>query len=1150
MHERGGFMKNAFLLVLIGLSLFNVREVKSEKYDLTSAGTLSQKVEAVKLASITELKIGGPMGAADFKYIRDVAGELNTLDLQDAVLENGLLPEMACYGMTNLSSLFLPLIGVKEIGDNAFAGTSVKGELSLPFGLERIGVGAFAGCSRLVGTLDIPSSVITLEDAPNHKGAFYGCSGLEALVIPVDSKMTHIGAGSFNGCSGLKSVQLSKNIKSIGGGAFAGCKGWNEGSADLTHVRSIGGYQQGVAETFGAFEGCEALGGVQIDPNVLVQIGNRAFKGCSSLKGSVSIHSTVLDESFEIFDGTQMDVQPLVSSYIRPKGGAVGGDGASWGNAYTDFGKAAAIREGRDDRYFFLEGNHVAERQYIESEYVALLGGYAGTERWGEECRGGESRLSLAPSDSGDVIVFDYNWDVPLRIDLQNIAIDGFSIVKQAEGNWQGAKITNASFYSPISVEGDITFKGKLNLDGTFIPTGRVTMDKVTFSPYTWEEYDPVTGLFIGLSLSDLSIIDSFVVDFPTFIPGERTILTTKGSSCPPVDYFRHTVGGRPLTPSEQVRFTWEKSEEGLNKLQMISESPLSISLTGSRAPVLSFGESLQLGAVFSEESRERETSWVSSRTDIVTVDATGNLTAADVPSDATITVSAPILPGEQPISSACRVYVAQVRFKAANPRTVPILSNSRFRTDVLPANLPDARLVWSVSDPSMATIDSVSGLLTAGSRVGSLTVTARLRANDKVFATYEVYIVPASFSLFPLFPDGDLERGRNYGFTLLFEPHVDNEVEVEFSVSDSTVVKVVGDSICAVGQGTAVVRVRVPQGPDGDALFDSVIVKVSNPTTRIETPSSLSVGLGDTFDIPVTLFPEDASESKLNWISKNPSIVDVPQDGRFKALALGTALLIVSTPAGLSDTCEVKVCASVVRINVRSLHLRKSSSYPLAVSFVPESAHDDIVWSTSDPTVVVVDENGVVTACGIGNAQVTVSTGARVDTCMVTSSEILSELSFYLIDSYKEMSPSEVFTLALVNATGFGVTWKSTEPSVATVVNGTVTALRLGATSIQAISSDGTYRTAQCVVSVKEAITSVEFPRAEAKGIDYRSGTLFAKGLAGHSVFVTSLSGQTKAAFTLFSDDEAHRLDLPSGVYLIHSTNGVRQSVYKVVIR
>jgi uncharacterized protein YjdB len=1137
------FMKKVLLLALSGLSFLTVREIKAEWYSLTDAGTLSQKVNPTVMSGLTELKLIGKMNAADFTYLRETAKDLVILDLQDATFVEGILPEMACYNMTKLTTLAFPFVA-EEIGDSAFAGCKgITGPLSLPLGLKRIGAGAFADCKGLTGTLDIPSSVLVLADAYNHKGAFYGCEGFEALVMPSNSKMAHIGSGSFNGCSGLKSVNIPKSIISIGGGAFANCTGLTK-LIDLSSVKWIDGYNLMVSGTRGAFEGCTGLEGVRIEPNVLTRIGNGAFKNCSKLKGAVYIHASVLSESIEIFDGSQMDVHTLQSAFIRPDKEK---EGLPWCTVYSKFGQAVGVRDGYDDRYFFLEGAHISEKQYIESDHVALLGGYNGKEEWGGSPQGGGSTLS--PLDSGDVFILDYNWDVPLHIDIQNITVDGITIVKSVEGNWQAAKVSNASFYNPVSLEGDMTFGGKL-VYSALSSSGRVIMDNATLAPVTGSGYDSETGKFNGLLFSELSIIDSLVIESPLFTNGERTILTTEGDNRLPLNFFRHTVSGRSLLPTEQALFKWVQ-EDGVNKLQMVTNAPLTISRIKD-VPVLAFGESLQLGVEFSNENDRRETSWISSRPDVVGIESTtGYLAAKTVPSDATITVTAPVVAqGEKPLVSACRVYVAQIRFKAVNPRIIPPLGNVRFSTDVLPDNLPDARLIWSVSNTSLATIDSISGVLKAGAHMGHLTVIARLRANDKVYATHDIYIAPSSATLLPHFPDAEpLTQGNSYGFELLVEPSVEDGLDIKYAVSDSSVILLVGDSIHAVGQGTAVITARVPQSPY-DTLVASLSVKVVNPVTGIEVPPSFFVGVGDIFDIPVTFLPAGAFESGLKWKSGSPAVVAVREDGSLEALTLGSAQLVVSTGKGLSDTCEVKVGASLIRLNVKKISLQEGEGYTLLYSFIPEGASGDVTWSTSDSLIAVVDSKGLVTAVGIGEAKITVSTGARTDSCTVNCIASSVGSSFYLMENYKEMKQGEVFTLTLINTTGQGATWFSDKPSVVSVGDGgVVTAHSVGSAAIHVVSSDGTSRDDLCVVLVQNRLSSFEIP-VVAQQIDYRAGALFVKGLAGHRIFVASLSGQTKAVFTPSSDDEVYPVDLPMGVYLLHTVKANQQSIHKFVVR
>lgn len=64
--------------------------------------------------------------------------------------------------------------------------------------------------------------------------------------------------------------------------------------------------------------------------------------------------------------------------------------------------------------------------------------------------------------------------------------------------------------------------------------------------------------------------------------------------------------------------------------------------------------------------------------------------------------------------------------------------------------------------------------------------------------------------------------------------------------------------------------------------------------------------------------------------------------------------------------------------------------------------------------------------------------------------------------------------TVSPANATNQTVTWTSSNTSVATVVNGTVTALKSGTTTITVTTADGS-KTATCVVTVEDAVTSYE---------------------------------------------------------------------------
>lgn len=76
--------------------------------------------------------------------------------------------------------------------------------------------------------------------------------------------------------------------------------------------------------------------------------------------------------------------------------------------------------------------------------------------------------------------------------------------------------------------------------------------------------------------------------------------------------------------------------------------------------------------------------------------------------------------------------------------------------------------------------------------------------------------------------------------------------------------------------------------------------------------------------------------------------------------------------------------------LNKTELKLYVNESEQLVATFIPENATDrNLVWTSSDEKVVTVDENGVVTAKGIGTAEITVtSEDGKTAVCKVTVEE------------------------------------------------------------------------------------------------------------------------------------------------------------------
>ena len=175
----------------------------------------------------------------------------------------------------------------------------------------------------------------------------------------------------------------------------------------------------------------------------------------------------------------------------------------------------------------------------------------------------------------------------------------------------------------------------------------------------------------------------------------------------------------------------------------------------------------------------------------------------------------------------------------------------------------------------------------------------------------------------------------------------------------------------------------------------------------------------------------------------------------------------------------NVPITVTGVTLSPTSITLVEGESQSLTAVISPSNAENQQVrWSSSDASVATV-ANGKVTAIKAGNATITVTTedGGKTATCAVkVTAKVYPVTGVSLDKTTCELTVGGDVTLTATinpaNATNKNVTWKTSDATVATVVNGKVTALKAGTATITVTTEDGN-KTATCTVTVKATIST-----------------------------------------------------------------------------
>ena len=876
----------------------------------------------------------------------------------EVVVPDGVteIPNYAFNYCAEITSVVLPET-VCSLGQYAFNECWNLEKINIPASVDFIGTYCFAGCEKLK-SVELHNPAIQVENT-----TFCGCRALETAVLP--NGLQTIPTYMFYGCQSLKEIEIPQSVTSIEYMAFGACRSLTEVTVPA-NVREIG---------IAVFSDCDSLKEINVDPNnttyasvdgILYNaectniisvpagieghatipngvkvIGESAFRGCAKLEGV-----TIPDSVEVIEDWAFLRCTSLWNIHI--------GNGVRNISRQAFFETAYCNDETNwENGVLYIDGCAVEIRS--ESDRISIKNG---TRLIGA---GGSVAESMWMPDTVEHLSeYAFLWWDNLR---------SVRISKNLKTVYRGAFVNCLELYSinlPDGVE-SVGFDSFISMPGLrYLKGGATENSYQNIYGVVYFDTPNLKTLYIPYS-EDLALCGN---GGDQLLNCEELVISTTGGMD---TYFLSRIQASTKVycyVDESANWpegwnqgctTYYKDEWHLATFYaddiIVTMDPLLLSEVVQAPAADLVAEFLRPGAKFLGWDINGD-----GKVDNLPVTLTEDLEAHAV-------FEIPVT-GLEMDETALTMEVTDEKILSVS--YIPSYFNV------------GGELVWTSSDETIATVDE-TGKVTALAE-GEVIITAALKDNADVSTACSITVIPLQPGIRLKETAGTL----NAGATFTLEPQYIQMEEImdqlAFTSSDETIATVdQSGTITAAGPGTAEITISCGEYT---AVYTVTVVVPMEKINIITEKTTMNVE--ETMALVVEFMPENTTDDRaIIWTSSDRTIAKIDASGVVTAVAPGTVTITATTAAGLTAECEIVVYAPIkwITLNTSIGTIRLDRTKQMEVIYEPSNTTDDktVVWSSSNPEIASVSEDGVVTGIKAGTAVITGQVGAHSATYEVT---------------------------------------------------------------------------------------------------------------------------------------------------------------------
>lgn len=328
----------------------------------------------------------------------------------------------------------------------------------------------------------------------------------------------------------------------------------------------------------------------------------------------------------------------------------------------------------------------------------------------------------------------------------------------------------------------------------------------------------------------------------------------------------------------------------------------------------------------------------------------------------------------------------------------------------------------------------------------------------------------------------------------VIITPSDATDQTLNWATSDDSIVTVdQKGEIKGIAPGQAIITVVSQDGGFKDNC--TVTVKENKSIIPVEglcwsatgtSRMDIHVAKGANGTLSACVVPDNATNQGISWQSSDSNILTVSQDGSYKALENGDAVIIAtSVDGGFTAICDVVISqdAAGITMDKTTLVMEEFEQQRLEATITPADTRDKTIeWSSTDDNVATV-VYGIVTAKQAGSCKIIAKHGDFTAECSVEVTCPVTSIDFGEHSATMKLGDRMRISATIIpaRATDRALLWSSTNENIASVDDeGWVTANATGIATVVALSNSNPTANAVCRITVISPVSSFTLDQEE----------------------------------------------------------------------